>query len=97
MTFQSVNPDQKYWSRNVISSRRTLQMWVVTAVKEVAWLSFQIVPLNRTCQSQNKQIPKMLQTLQRCVLKPKLDQMQVRRLILGIESSCDDSGAAIIK
>ena len=39
----------------------------------------------------------MLQTLQRCVLKPKLDQMQVRRLILGIESSCDDSGAAIIK
>ena len=39
----------------------------------------------------------MLQTFQRCVLKPKLDQIQVRRLILGIESSCDDSGAAIIK
>ena len=39
----------------------------------------------------------MLQTYSRRLLLPNPTQKHIRTLILGIESSCDDSGAAIIK
>ena len=39
----------------------------------------------------------MLQTYSRRLLLPNPTLKHIRTLILGIESSCDDSGAAIIK
>ena len=56
-----------------------------------------IVPLNKNCQNQNKQKQIMFKTFRRFCIQSKIDKIQIRQLILGIESSCDDSGAAIIK